>query len=44
VEEREPTSLPQAEGTVESKLEEATLVEGLYPSQLVVIMHSSHYG
>jgi hypothetical protein len=40
-EERESTLSPQAEVAVESKLEEATLVEGMCSSQLVVIVHSS---
>jgi hypothetical protein len=42
VEEREPTPPPQAEVAVESTLEEATLVEGMCTSRLVVIVRSSH--
>jgi hypothetical protein len=40
-EERESTLPPQAEVAVESKLEEATLVEGMCSSQLVVVVRSS---
>jgi hypothetical protein len=43
-EEREPMLPPQAEVAVESSLEEAILVEGMYSSQLVVTMYRSHYG
>jgi hypothetical protein len=37
---REPTPPPQTEVAVEATLEEATLVEGMYTSQLVGIKHS----
>jgi hypothetical protein len=40
-EECEPTPLPQTKATVESTLEETTLVEGMCTSRLVVIVRSS---